>query len=33
VSLVLYSSFFGEAPVAGLRRRPYRGFVVFEPLT
>jgi hypothetical protein len=33
VSLVLYSAFFGEAPVPGLRRRPYRGFVVFEPLS
>jgi hypothetical protein len=33
VSLVLYSPFFGETPVPGLRRRRYRGFVVFEPLS
>jgi hypothetical protein len=33
VSLALYSAFFGEVPVPGLRRRPYRGFVVFEPLS
>jgi hypothetical protein len=30
---MLYSSFFGEAPVPGLQRRPYRGFVVFEPVS
>jgi len=33
VSLVLYSPFFGETSVPGLRRRSYRGFVVFEPLS
>ena len=31
VSLVLYSPFFSEGAVPGLRSRRYRGFVVFEP--
>jgi hypothetical protein len=33
VTVVVYTPVFGDAPVPGFRRRPYRGLLVLEPVS